>query len=190
VTASESSESPFVTVATRLGERVDALERRAQALFYCCAARALFSQADGLAEEALHEAQAFALTGVDGERLGNLRRRIEKSGWGGPEQPTTIRSAWTCCDIALRVAMEAFPARDGIWYVLEPQFHATSERLFGVIDVGSERERRDEAIALRDDALTHALAGVEAMIDHLARADDLSEGDARLGIEHLRWLRP
>lgn len=52
-------------------------------------------------------------------------------------------NALICADIALRIAHGGFNARDGVWYALEPQFQATSERLFGFTDVGSEREDRD-----------------------------------------------
>lgn len=91
---------------------------------------------------------------------------------------TPAQDAWICADVALRVARGEFEARDGIWYVLESAFQATSERLFGDYDVGSERQQDDEATALRDPILSAAVTGVETALDHLQGVTEPTERDA------------
>lgn len=96
--------------------------------------------------------------------------------------------ALICADIALRIAHDGFNARDGVWYLLEPQFQATSERLFGFTDVGSEREDRDGAIALRDATLARAVDAVEAVLAQLSA--EPTEQQADVACAALRPLRP
>ena len=78
--------------------------------------------------------------------------------------------------------------QDGVWYVLEPQFQATSERLFGFTDVGSEREERDEAIALRDTTLARAVDAIEVAVAQLSV--EPTEHDVAVLCATLRALRP
>jgi hypothetical protein len=175
--------SPFEALAARLGERVATLPRRAQVLFFACASQVLlpaftqWSERVGgaperrqLLEDAIGAARAFAMTERHDVDLDGLLETMESA---APEQPpdphgfTAAQDAWICGDVALRVARGKFEPRDGIWYVLEPSFHATSERLFGVADVGSEREDEGEAGALRDPILADAIAGVERALEHL-----------------------
>jgi hypothetical protein len=184
-----SAESPFVSTAGRLGDRVDALSIQAQVMFYCCVARALLREPDELAAKALAAAERFAMSGAASDEMPSLLRRIEKLTSEQVDAPAVTRNGWICTDIALRVAINAFAARDGVWYALEPQFHATCERLFGFIDVGSDREQRDEPIALRDPALVEAVAELESLLDDLG-AYEVSERVLTLGNERLQALRP
>ena len=125
------------------------------------------------------------VTGGERVDLDDLLDALERT---QPELPTdaegftAAQDAWICGDVALRVARGKFEASDGMWYVLEPAFHATSERLFGVYDVGSEREDEDEATALRDPVLAAALTGVEIALDHLQGVAEPTEQDA----DHVR----
>jgi hypothetical protein len=104
------------------------------------------------------------------------------------EVDLVAHDALICADIALRLTYGGFNAQDGVWYVLEPQFQATSERLFGFTDVGSEREDRDEAIALRDTTLARAVDAVEAVLAQLSA--EPTEQDALAACAALRPLRP
>lgn len=71
---------------------------------------------------------------------------------------TAALDAWICGDIALRLLLDDSDAADGAWYVLEPRYHATSERLFGVVDVGSTEEVPGETTALGDPELAAAVS--------------------------------
>ena len=150
--------SPFVHVATRLGENVAPLDVRAQALFFACAGKVLWPA--------------------------DLEREPPE------DAPIAAQDAWICADIALRLPRGEFRATDGMWYVLEPKFQATCERLFGFSDVGSEREQEDEARALEDPALAAAVTGVEAALEHLRAVGVPGDADADATIRHLLPLRP
>ena len=104
------------------------------------------------------------------------------------EGDVVAHDALICADIALRIADGTFDARDGVWYVLEPQFQATSQRLFGFTDVGSEREQRDEAIALRDTTLARAVHAVELAAAQLSA--EPTEQEVAMVCAALIALRP
>jgi hypothetical protein len=184
------AESSFVATADRLGDRLEALSRQAQVMFYCCVARALLREPDELAAKALAAAERFAVGGAVSDEMPALLERIENLSSEQSDSPAVTQNGWICSDIALRVAMNEYAARDGVWYALEPQFHATCERLFGFIDVGSDREQRDEPIALSDPALVEAVAALESLLDHLGASDEVSERVLRIGNERLQALRP
>jgi hypothetical protein len=184
-----ASTEPFVATADRLGDRLDALSTQAQVLFYCCVARALLREPDELAAKALAAAERFAVNGAASDAMPSLLKRIENRA-ASSATPAVTQNGWICSDIALRVAMNTYPARDGVWYALEPQFHATCERLFGFIDVGSDREQRDERIALCDPTLVDAVAALESLLDHLGASDEVSERVLRFDNERLQALRP
>ena len=60
--------------------------------------------------------------------------------------------------------MSGYDPTDSAWYLLEPAFQATSERLYGYTDVGSENEQAAESAALRDPALMRVVDSVEDSI--------------------------
>ena len=180
--------SPFVATTQRLEPLVGALDPRAQTLFFCCAARALLTDRDDDVDDVLAAAQEFALTGRVPDEIPQMLAALEEQQARLDETEVVGHDALICADIALRITHGAFKAQDGVWYVLEPQFQATSERLFGVTDVGSEREERDEAIALRDATLTRAVDAVEVAVAQLS--GEPTEHQVAVLSATLRALRP
>lgn len=182
------SDSPFVATVDRLEPLVGALDPRAQALFFCCAARALLADRAGEVQDALTAAEEFALTGRVPDGIPRMLDGLDERQDRLDEVGVVTQDALFCADIALRVMDGSFDAQRGVWYVLEPQFQATSERLFGFTDVGSEREQRDEAIALRDPTLARAVDAVEGAAAQLSA--EPTEQDLATVCAALRVLRP
>ncbi|MBT2500167.1 hypothetical protein J7E25_13825 [Agromyces sp. ISL-38] len=83
------------------------------------------------------------------------------------EMFTAAQDCWICVDTALRSALGEFDPSDSAWYLLEPMFQAVSARLFGLSDVGSERQADAERAALDDAELAAAVEAVEAAITML-----------------------
>lgn len=182
------SASPFVATVQRLEPLVGALDPRAQALFFCCATRALLADRADDVDDVLAAAQAFALTGRVPDEIPQMLVALEKQQARLDETDVVAHDALICADIALRITYGAFKAQDGVWYVLEPQFQATSERLFGFTDVGSEREERDEAIALRDSTIARAVDAIEVALAQLSV--EPTEHEVAALCATLRALRP
>jgi Protein of unknown function (DUF416) len=176
-----------------LADRLSQLSKRAQVVFFACVAqvmlptyRAWHARANRTAdqgkllEHAVDVATAFAVTGEGPADMDSLVAAMERE---LPDEGSATdgfvgaQDAWVCSDIALRVALGEFEAQNGMWYVLEPQFQATSERLFGLSDVGSDREEQDEAIALKDPTLAAAVAGVERVLEDLRDVSEPSDDD-------------
>lgn len=192
--------SPFEDVAAQIGDRLGPLSRRAQVLVFVCTADVLrpsfiawlanededAGRADIL-ERALRAARLFSMTGTEPAGLADLIHDMERL---APETDgfTAAQDAWIAGDIALRVAGGTFEPRDGVWFALEPQFQATSERLFGVSDVGSELEESGERTALNDPALTAAVAGLERALEYLAGVPEPTDRDGRVVFEALEPL--
>lgn len=92
---------------------------------------------------------------------------------GVPSEPsdrawfTAAQNCWICADSALRVALREFDAADASWYLLEPVSQSVSESLFGLSDVGSLAQDKDEAVALADPGLVDAIAALNEAIDVL-----------------------
>jgi hypothetical protein len=180
--------SPFEATADRLGAVVAALPTRAQSLFFCCAARALLPDSVSDADDAIAAARGFALTGRVPDEAAHLLAALDACQASLDERDVVSHDALICADISLRIASTGFNARDGVWYVLEPQFQATSERLFGVTDVGSDREEHDEALALLDERLVRAVHAVEVAAARLNA--EPTEQDAEATCTTLRALSP
>jgi hypothetical protein len=180
--------SPFEATAQRLGAVVGALPTRAQSLFFCCAARALLTDSVSDANDAIAAAHDFALTGRAPDDVANLLASLDDCQARLDERDVVMHDALICADISLRIASTGFNAHDGVWYVLEPQFQATSQRLFGVTDVGSDREQHDEALALQDGRLSQAVHAVEVAAARLNAQP--TERDAEATCTALRPLRP
>jgi hypothetical protein len=161
-------DSPFEATARRLGALVGALDPRAQALFFSCAAHALLGERADDVDDALAAAYEFAVIGRVPDEVQQMLAGLDALQASLDEVDLVGRDALICADIALRLTYGGFNAHDGVWYVLEPQFQATSQRLFGFTDVGSEREGRDEAIALRDATLARAVDAVEVALARLS----------------------
>jgi len=176
--------SPFLATAKRLDELVSTLDPRPQVLLFCSAARVLLGDRAGDTEDALVATYEFAVTGRVPDGTPRTLAAPAESG----DVDTVTLDALICADIALQIAHGEVKAQDAVWYVLEPQFQATSERLFGFTDVGSEREERDEAVALRDPTLARAVDAVETTVAELSA--EPTEQQAAMAAEALRPLRP
>jgi hypothetical protein len=159
-------------------------------LFYYCAAKALLADQASVVSDALAAAQDFALTGRRRDDTSQLLGSLDEWQARLDEADVVIHDGLICADIALRIASTEFEfdAADGVWYVLEPQFQATSQRLFGFTDVGSEREEHDEAVALTDRGLAHVLDVVSAALVRLQAKPTEQETEATSVA--LRAVRP
>jgi len=103
---------------------------------------------------------------------------------------TVAQDAWTCADVALRIPIEGFEASDGLWYALEPQFQAVSERLFGFTDVGSARQDEDEQVALDDPVLAEAITNVDLVLRRLTGSPAPTEAEENSAVSLLLALDP
>jgi hypothetical protein len=182
------ADSPFEATTRRLGALVGALAPRAQVLFYCCSARALLTERAEGADDALAAAYEFAMSGSVPDEIQELLVGLDALQASLDDRDLLVHDALICTDIALRLTYGGFNAQDGVWYVLEPQFQATSERLFGFIDVGTEREERDEAIALRHATLARAVDAVCVAVARLSATPTHHEADVACAA--LGALRP
>lgn len=119
--------------------------------------------------DAVEAAEEFAL-GVTSSMDLDLLRAIEAE---TPDEPTdtelftAAQDCWICIDTAVRSALGEFNPADSAWYLLEPMFQATSERLFGFTDVGSRAQVESEQVALADERLAAAVDAVESAISML-----------------------
>jgi hypothetical protein len=142
--------------------------------------------------ETLVAAEGFALGSMPAPSL-SLVRRVEEatpSEMTGIPWFTSAQDCWVCADSALRVSLAQFNAEDAAWYLLEPMFQATSERLFGVTDVGSERQEEDEVRALADDRLAIAVSSVETAIRELSQVERLTPEDLENCLSIVNAIRP
>ena len=148
---------------------------------------------EALLDQALSVARKFA---IDGERDPETRALLRALESEGPAEDsdsdglTAGTDAWVSADIALRIALGECDSSAGMWYVLEPQHVATTDRLFGCSDVGSDREERDEAKALADPELATAVEAVETVLRDLAGTPEPTVGDLRKTTDRLRPLCP
>lgn len=183
--------SPFESVSARLGQALGRLDRHVQVAVLSCASRVLrpryleWSRDSGvddqseLLSEALDAATQYATL-----RAGSPSQPLLAAvGRVIPAEPTDVpgftaaQDCWICVDSALRVALGQFEAKDAAWYMLEPMFQATSERLFGVADVGSQAQDDAESEALGDRVLAEAIFALEVTIDDLGQERELADVD-------------
>lgn len=133
---------------------------------------------EALLEQALRSALAFARGGVTDIDTRDLLRLLEEATPPGdaPDlvSSTVAQDCWICADTAIRVIVEpGFRAGPVIEYALEPILHATTERLFGVSQVGSgNAEETQLAAVLRDDQVSEAFAFCRWAIDILLRTPE------------------
>lgn len=196
--------SPFEAIAHRLGIALQSLSKRAQVAVLLCSARAFMPQylewsawggdddQSGLLGEALDVAAAFAV-GVGGPSAEGLLTLVEAAiPVDTSDVPgfTTAQDCWICADLALRVSLGAFAVEDAAWYILEPIFQSTSERLFGVSDVGSQAQGHAEAEVLSDPVVLSAVGAVEGVIELLTSRPSPDVGDLDHITDVLRSLNP
>lgn len=179
--------SPFEDVSSRLTARVAALPLRAQVALFASGAEVLAPRyqvwvtgTGGAAPDegdllgrAIALARRFA-AGDESATSPELLQQVEESTPGDPtdvEWFAAAQDCWICADTALRAAQHEFEAEDSVWYLLEPVFQRTSERLFGYSDVGSELQDRFEAQALEDPALRAAVTAIDSAVDLLGTTE-------------------
>jgi len=181
------------------------LGRQAQVAFLAAAARALMpryldwleatspsGEGKGVLLDVLEEAERFVLD-ASSKPSSDL---LERAQIGAPDEPsdavwfTSAQDCWICADSALRVALDQYRAPDAMWFVLEPLFQATSERLFGVSDVGSDRQHVDEARALEDARMSAGLAAVEDACRNLQPIARLTRQDLKHCAGSFAAIRP
>jgi hypothetical protein len=189
VAGDASAGSAFDVLSRRLGELVDGLPRRSQVLFYAAAAEALLGDGAAPLADALAAARDFSIYGDLPDRTDDLLEAIAALPDGAADGDVIVHDGLICAEIALRIIRGDFDAKDGMWYVLEPQLQSVSERLFGFTDVGSERAPRDEPIALRHDDLVRLVSVIEAVLQRL-HAEPLVDADAAFVRASLRHARP
>ena len=88
--------------------------------------------------------------------------------------PTPAQDSWICADTAIRVIVdEAFDAGPIIEYALQAIVEDATERIYGVSDVGSEREDEAAEDILRDVKVVRAVGFVTTLIEALREAPHL-----------------
>lgn len=79
----------------------------------------------------------------------------------------------------------AEPTSGGAWYILEPVFQEVSERLYGVIDLGSDRESEKRVVESE-----RVVEFSRALLDAIANLDDRSSDDLSESIENPSFELP
>lgn len=163
--------SPFERTSHSVAEAVRTLELHAQVALFASVAQALsaayrsWSEQSGsrfngeVLDQAIESAMAFAVGEsaiVDPLLLASVEANAP-SGSSDAALYTAAQDCWIAADTALRGGLREFDPADSAWYLLEPQFQATSERLFGVSDPGSAVAGDAEAKALADPRLAEAI---------------------------------
>lgn len=156
--------SPFEDVVDGLAERIDGLPAPAQAALFLAGARALDAgrrawasaagrgDRDDVFDAGCSAAEAAVRrpgTAVDP----TLLAAVDATTPHGPTDVdgfTAAQDCWICLGTALTAARGDGGAAGSTWYLLEPLLQATSERLFGATDVGSQDEEAGEAAVLAD----------------------------------------
>jgi hypothetical protein len=175
-------------------ERIDRLPRPLiSALFLACAdgllpefrrwAAHTRHDNEPLAQRALAAARTFALTGNTHPDAENLLASLEQATPEG-ESPdefssTAAQDCWICVDIGIRVMVdEDYQAGSGIEYALEPVMQSTTERLYGVSQLGSgpDEDAQTEAILNEQDARA-ALGFCDWAIGLLTERSTLTQAD-------------
>lgn len=196
--------SPFETVVAGFAARVARLEQQAQVALFAAAADVLrpryvdwVDAADGAVEDQsdlLDRAVVAALRFAAGDGDAPTTALLGQLEAATPSEPfdvpwaTAAQDCWICADTAVRSSLGDHAAQESTWYLLEPMFQSTSERLFGVVDVGSERQDELEGQALEDPALSAAVSALDDTIEALGAGGDRPVGD-RLA-EDLAPIRP
>ncbi|WBB52451.1 hypothetical protein [Verrucosispora sp. WMMD573] len=175
--------SPFEVVADSFAGRVRRLSLRGKVALFGSAAYVLapryfdwctaagLSSDQALLDRALDYARQVAL----GNQVAGGRELLGSIEAVTPSEPTDVtwftaaQDCWVCIDTAIRAVVDDFDAADSTWYLLEPMFQAVSERLYGVVDAGSQDQGESEAAALRDEQLDKAVSAVSRVIDDLDR---------------------
>lgn len=174
--------SPFEDVVDDLAGRIRELPVRSQIALFLGAGVALaepwaaWAAAAGVAPDhrlldRVRGAVESHLAG-DGQALSpGLLAEIEAA---TPAEPTDVpgftaaQDCWVCVDTAVRAGLGGFDAADCTWYLLEPIFQSASEHLFGLADVGSDRQESDEHAVLAQPQLRSAVEALERAVDTLA----------------------
>jgi hypothetical protein len=180
---------PFVRKSDEVGDAIAGLATVAQVRMFSCVSLAFLpavrrwekaTRSGREIEEQLTAAAAFCMAydGRDASRLADLAAVFASEAQGpqdGPESDhgdfITAHDAWICGGIAADLLRGSHSAREGAWYILEPRFQDTSERLFGVSDVGSEDEDTGESTALADPALVAAVSSIRAGVALLTTSE-------------------
>ena len=88
------------------------------------------------------------------------------------EVTTAAQDCWICVDTSVRIAIdEEYPPSDSLWYVLEPMMQDTSNRIFGVTDVGSDKEEELASAILADARMNAAVASCREAIRVLSATE-------------------
>lgn len=98
------ADSPFEATARRLGALVGALDPRAQALFFSCAARALLADRADVVDDALAAAYRFAMSGSVPDEIQEMLDGLDALQASLDEVDVVAHDALICADIALRDA--------------------------------------------------------------------------------------
>lgn len=197
--------SPFSQAADELGRVVTDLPVTQQSRFFSCVSLAFLpavrrwekaTRADQSIEERLVAAAEACVVhdARDAADLGELASVLARDTEGPQdgvesEDPDFIAAlnAWICADVAVRLLLGDRITAGSAWYVLEPQFQATSERLFDVVDVGSADAVAGETAALSDPGL---VAAVSAAHEVAARLGDQSISSSRAHDRLVETLGP
>jgi hypothetical protein len=175
--------------------RIDSLPNRStSALFLACAGALLpefrhwaahtgQEDLEPLAERALAVARTYALTGNPPPEAKALLASLQEATPSG-ESPDEVSATgaqdfWICVDLSVRVIVDPrYEAGTGLEYALEPIVQNTTERLFGVSQVGSgpDEDAQMQAV-MNSPEVSSALDFCTWAIDFLASRPTLTEDD-------------
>ncbi len=190
-----------------LGQDISLLSRRAQTALYWASGSALLPEYrrwaaevgrsnEGVIAEALHGASEFAVSGSRPLADLGLRDSLLKFAPGDEStdrvSPIPAQDCWICADISFRLASDGFnKVAEGIWYILEPMFQATSLSLHGLMTVdGLPDEEMLTRQILADKAMRAAADFCSQSLAELKRNPGPSPADLAKLLEGAEVIRP
>lgn len=154
-------------------------------------ARIRASSVTPFVNEAIRSAESFARTGEQGAGARALLDALEANTPDGEyvegTDATAAQDCWICADVSVRVQLDpTFEVGSSIEYALEPVLQHTSNRLFGVSQVGSgEAETSEIEALLAQDSVASAvhycrfaIETLKSTTDYGKVIDDLKHGAA------------
>jgi hypothetical protein len=188
-------------VIDELEAMVNRLSRRSAAGLYwaCSSALAPFYvkwatevgvQSEAALGQVLATAYEFAVSGREPDRTAELLQALESSTPPGELLyraskllETAAQDCWICADATIRTLVDpSLTAGRAIWYALEPVLQHATERLFGVLQVGSgpDEYRQIESVMSEPD--------VSAATDFVRWAVNFLEGRPAPAAEDLELM--
>jgi hypothetical protein len=185
--------------ADEMTTKIDSLSKRSIVALYWACSSALVpvyrkwaadtrAQTERVLDTALTAGYQFVVSGLEPAGKRELLQALEVSAppgdllyKAGKSLETAAQDCWICCDIGVRVLVDdSYSAGGAIEYPLEPVLQRATERLYGVLQVGSGPDecRQVEAVMSEpdvSDAVDFVRWAVSTLDDQLAPSADRLE---------------